>query len=111
MSAYIDLRLRAEDEAALTAALLAAPGFDAGEDGLPYPTGHGIALDIIGTLYAETGEAATDPETGETIVLTAPLPGWHANLRIRDDHPDRAAIEPAVAGVAIVPQNPLRVWA
>lgn len=100
MSTYIDLRLRADDEATLAAALEALP-----------LDGHGIALDIIGTLYAETGETATDPETGETIALTAPLSGWHANLRIRDDHPDRAAIEASLAAFVVVPETPRRVWA
>lgn len=97
---YIDLRLRADDEAALAAALAPLP-----------LAGHGVAIDVIGTLYAEAGETATDPETGETIALTAPLPGWHANLRIRDDHPDRAAIEAALSAFVVVPANPRRVWA
>jgi len=100
MSTYIDIRLRADDEATLTAALAPLP-----------LVGHGIAVDIIGTLYAEMGETATDPETGETIALTAPLPGWHANLRIRDDHPDRASIEAALADFVVTPAHPRRVWA
>lgn len=100
MSTYIDIRLRADDEAALAAALETLP-----------LGGHGIALDLIGTLHAETGETATDPETGETIAVTALLPGWHANLRIRDDHPDRAVIEAAVAAFVVTPASPRRVWA
>lgn len=100
MSTYIDLRLRADDEAGLAAAMAPLP-----------LAGHGVALDIIGTLYAETGETATDPETGETIAITAPLPGWHANLRIRDYHPNRAVIEATLSAFVVTPAHPRRVFA
>lgn len=100
MSTYIDLRLRADDEATLATALVSLP-----------LTSHGIALDIIGTLYVETGETVTDPETGEGAALTEPLPGWHANLRIADNHPSRAEIEAALAPYVVVPVKPLRMWA
>lgn len=97
---YIDIHLRADDEATLAAAL----------DPLAL-TGHGVALDIIGTIYAETGETTADPETGEEIALTEPLPGWHANLRVAADHPDRIAIEAALSTFVVTPANPRRVWA
>lgn len=91
MSTYTDVHLRADDEAALTAALLAAPSFAAGEDGSPYPIGHGVALVIIGQIDGAVG--------------------WHANLRIQADHPDRAAIEAALAAFVVTPENPKVVWA
>lgn len=100
MSAYIDLRLRADDEAALAVALAPLP-----------LTGHGVAIDLIGTLFAETGETETDPDSGAAVPVVAPLPGWHANLRIRADHPDRAAIEAALAAFVVTPSAPLRVFA
>lgn len=100
MSAYVDIFLRADDETTLVAAL----------DPLPL-AGHGIAIDVIGTFYVETGETALDPETGETVVLTAPLSGWHANLRVREDHPERTAIEAALVAFVVTPEQPLRVWA
>lgn len=84
MSTYIDVRLRAEDEATLTAAMEPL-----------LLTGHGIALDVIGPLYDDEGE---------------PLPGWHANLRIAEGHSDAAAIEAALAAFVVVPANPRRVW-
>ena len=100
MSVYVDLFLRADDDATLSAVLGPLP-----------LAGHGVALDVIGTLHAPTGETAIDPDTGETIALTAPLAGWHANLRVREDRPERAAIEAALAAFVVTPEQPLRVWA
>lgn len=96
MNTYAEVHLRADDEAALTAALLAIPGFVTDEDGAPHATGHGIAINIIGGLHGAAGE---------------PLPGWHANLRIKADHPDRTAIEAALAAFVVTPENPKVVWA
>ena len=51
---YIDLRLRADDEAALAAALAPLP-----------LAGHGVAIDVIGTLYAEAGETSASESADE----------------------------------------------
>lgn len=99
MSLYIDLRLRAADEGVLAAALAPLP-----------LAGHGIALDLIGTLYAETGQTETDPDGGVLAVIAA-LPGWHVNLRLRANHLDLPAIESALADFVVAPDPPLRVFA
>lgn len=44
---------------------------------------HNHALIIVGTLYEDSGETATDSEGNEYAVQTA-LDGYHANLRYRE---------------------------
>ncbi|MCU0948347.1 MAG: hypothetical protein MUF47_08870 [Porphyrobacter sp.] len=88
----IDLYLRADDEAAMNAALVAARLMDAA--GQP---AEGVALDIIGTITRIEGD---EPVT---------LPGWHVNVRLADLSDAQAA---ALTGISmLVPANPFRVFA
>lgn len=81
-----DHYLRATDEDAMNAALLAAAVIDS--EGNPYP---GMELSVIGTIVKD--EQA--------------LPGWHVNLRTRDELLDSQMAELPLIGP---PQNPVRVW-
>jgi hypothetical protein len=61
--------------------------------------GEGYALDPVGFLTSETGEF-----DGEGNAISAPLDGWHINLRVMDDRPDPAP------EYAVTPTNQRRVW-
>ena len=75
---------------------------DAGISLLPTPVS---SYDPIGVISRPTGEL--DPEGNQVM---EDLPGWHANLRMRDALTDDQA--DALAPVLIFkPQNPVRVWA
>jgi hypothetical protein len=62
-------------------------------------SGEGYALDVVGVLIGETGEL---DEEGSAI--SAPLDGWHVNLRVTDDRPDPAA------DYSVTPTQQRRVW-
>lgn len=81
-----DYYLRATDEAAMNAALLAAAVINS--EGNPYP---GMELSVIGKIVKDEQE----------------LPGWHINLRVTGELLDAQVAElPAIAK----PNNPVRVW-
>jgi hypothetical protein len=61
--------------------------------------GPGYALDPVGVLMGETGEL---DEEGNAI--SAPLDGWHVNLRVLDDRPDPAPT------YSVTPTQQRRVW-
>lgn len=94
-----DYYLKAADAAALTAALTAAGVLD------QYGNVITGALDVIGTIHKPTGEKIAG-EDGMTFDVTAPLPGWHANLRA-DLTPEQLAQLPTIPA----PTTPVRVWA
>jgi hypothetical protein len=81
-----DYYLRATDEAAMNAALVASAVIDG--DGNPFP---GMELSVIGVI-AKDGQA---------------IPGWHVNLRSRVE-----LLDSQVAELPVIdpPQNPVRVW-
>jgi len=60
-----------------------------------------IALDMIGTIHAPTGQTLTDEE-GNPYPEMAPLPGFHANLKAPEGIEGLPAIEP--------PSTPYRKW-
>ena len=94
---FFDYWLRGQDEAEVLAALAAA-GIAAG------PT-DASAYDSIGTIWTDTG--TVDAE-GNPVM--EPLPGWHANLRLRAPMTDHQ--EAGLASVLIPPpHHPARVWA
>ena len=94
---FFDYWLRGQDEAEVLAALAAA-GIAAG------PT-DASAYDPIGTIWKDTG--TVDAE-GNPVM--EPLPGWHANLRLRAPMTDHQ--EAGLASVLIPPpHHPARVWA
>ncbi|MGY3887011.1 hypothetical protein [Aeromonas aquatica] len=98
----IDLYLKAGSKSAMTTALKAA-GFSQDPDGgaLYHPA---AALDVIGTIYAPTGE--TTMVEGEQVPVTAPVPGYHANVRTTSE-----ALATALDALRLYPDTPVRVWA
>lgn len=69
--------------------------------------GHKYALDVIGTIYRPTGEVIE--QEGMEVQITAPLDGFHANLRVINMS-DFDVNE--IAEILIeTPDNPARGWA
>jgi hypothetical protein len=112
-----DFYLKAASEADLFATLIAAGLLverlaETDADGhIMTPAGYDltapVALDLIGTIYKPTGVMLTG-EDGTEYPETAPVPGYHANLR-GDLTAEQAA---AIAALCIAePANPARVWA
>lgn len=69
------------------------------------------SLDVIGTIYQETGETitveATDDMPEHTYPETAPIDGWHANLLLHGEE-----MPEALAGFEIeAPATPYRKFA
>jgi hypothetical protein len=106
-----DYLLRADDEAALWAALLVAGLVTE----LPDPSGVMVkvpagaaALDVIGAIWRPTGAMLVD-QHGLPVPEMAPVPGFHANLRTEGLLPDtQLALLPLVTPL---PATPDRVWA
>jgi hypothetical protein len=70
---------------------------------------HDYAIDIVGVIYKATGVMLTDPE-GNEYPETAPLDGYHVNLRlIGDAFYDTAEAINAEYGVVV--NSPARAWA
>jgi hypothetical protein len=67
--------------------------------------GHGYALDIVGQIIQPTGE--TTLVDGVEVPAMAPIPGWHANVRLNGT----ILPEALVPFVIPTPNNPRRVWA
>ena len=60
------------------------------------------AIDVIGVIYKPTGNVLTTDE-GE-VPETAPVEGWHANVRHNAEAPELEAYR-------VFPQSPVRGWA
>ena len=96
-----DYYLKAADEAAMNAALVAA-GLAYVEDDTLVPAPY-VFLDVIGPITRVTGY----DEAGEPIVQE--YPEWHVNVRSYDLTEEQlAALEPVMI---IPPEQPFRVWA
>lgn len=80
-------------------------------EGEPYlvSTTHDYAIDIVGVIYKATGVMLTDPE-GNEYPETAPLDGYHLNIRLLNDTM-REAVEAIDAEYGVVVNSPSRVWA
>ena len=72
-------------------------------------TTHDYAIDLVGVIYEPTGETLTDDE-GNEYPATAPLDGYHVNIRLLNDTM-RAAVEAIDAAYGVTPISPSRVWA
>lgn len=98
----IDLYLKAGSKSAMTMALKTA-GFilDPDSGALYHPS---ASLDVIGTIYQPTGE--TTMVEGEQVPVTAPVPGYHANVRTTSE-----ALPSALDALRLYPETPVRVWA
>ena len=71
---------------------------------------HDYAIDVVGVIYKPTGETLTDDE-GNEYPETAPLDGWHLNIRLIGDA-RRADVE-ALSNYFVDPEpvTPARAWA
>ena len=98
----IDLYLKAGSKSAMTLALKAA-GFSQDPDSgaLYHPD---AALDVIGTIYQPTGE--TSLVDGQEVPVTAPVSGYHVNVRTTSDE-----LATALDAQRTYPVTPVRVWA
>jgi hypothetical protein len=72
-------------------------------------TTHDYAIDLVGVIYEPTGETLTDAE-GNEYPATAPLDGWHLNIRLLNDTM-REETEALDAQYGVTPNSPSRVWA
>lgn len=104
MTDYIDINLKAADKAAMTKALLVA-GFikDSDTGTIHHPTAS-LMLLPPGMVTRTTGEVRV--VDGVEIAVREPVPGYHANVRTKDQ--DIAA---ALAPVTVVVESPQYVWA
>lgn len=89
--------LRGKDEAGKAVWLTGGP-FHALDAGIPI-----VVVDAVTVLDAEGLPVVVSPAVMST--------RWHANLALRADHPQRAAIEAAIAPFIVTPTTPQRVWA
>ena len=98
----IDLYLKAGSKSAMTLALKTA-GFiqDPDSGALYHPD---AALDVIGTIYQPTGE--TSLVNGQEVPVTAPVSGYHVNVRTTSDE-----LATALDAQRTYPVTPVRVWA
>jgi hypothetical protein len=93
---YIDYHLKFDSEAAAKAVLYRAEGEEANE--IPKY----LAIDLIGTVYKPTGKMLQSDEV--EFPEMAPLPGYHANVRVLDAASELEAYQ-------VFPKNPVRGWA
>ena len=98
----IDLYLKAGSKSAMTTALKSAGFIQDAESGALYHPD--AALDVIGTIYQPTGE--TSLVDGQEVPVTAPVSGYHVNVRTTSDE-----LATALDAQRIYPETPVRVWA
>ncbi|MCR3891486.1 hypothetical protein NUK31_00200 [Aeromonas caviae] len=98
----IDLYLKAGSKSAMTTALKAAGFIQDAESGALYHPD--AALDVIGTIYQPTGE--TTLVDGQEVPVTAPVSGYHVNVRTTSDE-----LATALDAQRTYPVTPVRVWA
>lgn len=94
-----DLYLKFADEAECLATLFHPAGAE-GDPRVPKYRN----IDVVGVIYKPTG--TTTVVDGVETPQVAPLPGYHANVRLVDGE-DATALMP----FAVVPAAPVRVWA
>ena len=91
-----DYWLRGDDEAAVLAAMA--------EAAIPTLPSTESSFDPIGTIWKDTG--TVDAEGNHVM---EPLPGWHANLRMRNElTPEQHGALDAV--LIPPPAHPVRIW-
>ncbi|WP_429049771.1 hypothetical protein [Aeromonas hydrophila] len=104
MTDFIDLNLKAATQAAMTKALLGAGFIKDPETGTLYHQTASLQLLPPGMVTRPTGEVTV--VDGVEIALREPVPGYHANVRTRDQ-----ALAAALAPVTVVVETPQYVWA
>lgn len=98
----IDLYLKAGSKSAMTLALKMAGFSQDPESGELYH--QDAALDVIGTIYQSTGE--TTLVDGQDVPVTAPVSGYHVNVRTTAEE-----LATALDALRTYPVTPVRVWA
>ena len=98
----IDLYLKAGSKSAMTLALKMAGFSQDPESGELYH--QDAALDVIGTIYQPPGE--TTLVDGQEVPVTAPVSGYHVNVRTTSDE-----LATALDALRTYPVTPVRVWA
>ena len=80
-------------------------------EGEPYlvQNTHDYAIDVVGVIYKPTGNMLVDDE-GNEYPETAPLDGWHVNIRLIGDKM-RDIVKAIDAQYGVMPETPARVWA
>ncbi|MNH05691.1 hypothetical protein D3C79_650340 [compost metagenome] len=106
MTDFIDLNLKAADEAAMTTALLAASFIKDSESDTLYHPAASLLLLPPGMVTRPTGEVTG--VDGIALEVREPVPGYHANVRTASP-----ALASALAPVSLnpAPANPQYVWA
>ncbi|WP_434430325.1 hypothetical protein [Aeromonas veronii] len=99
---FIDLNLKAADEAEMNGALAAA-GFTRRDGGSFYHDSATVLLLPNGMVTRPTGEVQV--VDGVEIAVREPVPGYHANVRTQDP-----ALAAALAPVSIEVPSPQYVW-
>ena len=79
-------------------------------DGDPYLVAHShdYAIDVVGVIQEPTGVTLQDAE-GNDYPETAPVDGWHINVRLVGDVM-RETVEALDAAHGVTPNSPSRVW-
>lgn len=79
-------------------------------EGEPYLVMHtpDYAIDVVGVISEPTGNMLADDE-GNEYPETAPVPGWHINIRLVKDA-RRADVEALHETYGVTPRSPSRVW-
>ena len=104
MTDFIDLNLKAADEAAMTKALLDAGFIKDSESGTIYHPTASLQLLPPGMVTRPTGDVQV--VDGVEIAVREPVPGYHANVRTTD-----AELAAALAPVTVIVDTPQYVWA
>jgi hypothetical protein len=69
---------------------------------------HDYAIDLVGVIYEPTGNMLTDDE-GNEYPETAPVDGWHVNVRLVGDA-RRVDVEAIDVTYGVTPNSPSRVF-
>ena len=69
---------------------------------------HDYAIDLVGVIYEPTGNMLTDAE-GNEYPETAPVDGWHVNVRLVGDA-RREDVEAIDVTYGVTPNSPSRVF-
>lgn len=100
----IDFYLKLANEAAMSTILSAFYN----EDGELVQNTSDYAIDVVGTLYENTGVTLTDDNGMEYPEMQA-MTGWHVNIRLVGDAV-RETVETLDATHGVSPESPKRIW-
>lgn len=98
---YTDYFLKFADEAECSAALFTEETITQDDVVEIVKRPKYLAVDVIGVIYKPTGKMLTTDE-GDVPEM-APLDGWHANVRVAEEHPELDAWR-------VTPAAPVRMW-